>query len=139
MASTLSAGDPNPSDTNPESGPRKIVLHILCPQLPRYRWTFHDFTLSSTVARVKARISESVPGHPTPASQRLIYCGKPVANDDLVLQNVLEPVEVNIPMYWVIHLLTHVAVYGVYYTRSSPSSSDTIYSYAIFHRLLHYD
>ncbi|RJE19360.1 Conserved fungal protein [Aspergillus sclerotialis] len=94
MASTPSAENPNPSDTNEESNPRKIVLHVLCPTLPSpNRFTFHDFTLSSTVASLKTRLSESIPSRPTPAIQKLIYCGKPIANDGLTLQSVLEPVE----------------------------------------------
>ena len=97
MASTPSTENPNPSDTNAESNPRKIVLHVLCPTLASpNRFTFHDFTLSSTVASLKTRLSESIPSQPTPAIQKLIYCGKPISNDGLTLQSVLEPVEVNI-------------------------------------------
>lgn len=98
MASTTtSAGNPpsgNPDNTGNAS--EKIVLHVLCPSLPPPgRFTFHDLTLSTSVAILKARISESVPGRPPTAIQRLIYCGRPITNDDQTLKTVLEPVEVS--------------------------------------------
>lgn len=93
---TSISADNTPPSTNPENDSRKIVLHVLCPSLPApNRFTFHDLTLSTTVATLKSRISESVPSRPDATRQRLIYCGKPIANDDLTLQTVLEPVEVS--------------------------------------------
>lgn len=98
MASSLSA-DSAPTDNtptaNPENDSQKLVLHVLCPSLPgRNKFTFDDLTPSTTVATLKIRISESLPNRPSTAIQRLIYCGKPIANDDLALKTVLEPVEV---------------------------------------------
>lgn len=98
MASTTTSTD-NPPSGNPESTEdtsQKIVLHVLCPSLPPPgRFTFHDLTLSTSVASLKSRISESVPSRPPTTIQRLIYCGKPITNDAQTLKTVLEPVEVS--------------------------------------------
>lgn len=83
--------------TNSENDSQKIALHVLCPTLPwPNRFTLDKVTLSTTIAALKSRISESIPSRPPATSQRLIYCGKPITNDDLTLRSVLEPVEVSV-------------------------------------------
>lgn len=96
MASNTTT-DKTPPSTDPENDSQEIVLHVLCPTLPwPNRFTFDKVTLSTTIAALKSRISESIPRRPPATSQRLIYGGKPITNDDLTLRSVLEPVEVSV-------------------------------------------
>ncbi|KAA8651503.1 uncharacterized protein ATNIH1004_000391 [Aspergillus tanneri] len=79
-----------PTDVSTKS-PQGFVLHVLCPSLPPpNRFTFKDLTPSTTVAGLKTHISQFVPNHPAPETQRLIYRGKPLANDGVSLQSVLD-------------------------------------------------
>ncbi|KAL4913494.1 hypothetical protein BDW62DRAFT_192316 [Aspergillus aurantiobrunneus] len=80
------------TDAEGESGPRGFILHVLCPSLPPpNRFTFNELPLSITVADLKARISQSIPSHPTPNSQRLLYLGKLLSDDNLTLQSLFGP------------------------------------------------
>lgn len=79
-----------------EGSPRMVTLHVLCPSLPPpNRFTFNDLALSATVAQLKALITQSLPTHPAAATQRLIYGGKPLTNDNATLEVVLGPGEVS--------------------------------------------
>ncbi|PWY90045.1 hypothetical protein BO70DRAFT_359036 [Aspergillus heteromorphus CBS 117.55] len=72
--------------------PRSFVLHVLCPSLPPpNKFSLEGLSPSSTVAALKARISQTIPSEPSPESQRLIYRGKPLINDVVTLRDVLEP------------------------------------------------
>lgn len=74
-----------------------IVLHILCPSFPPpSRFTINNVPLSTTVAALKARISDSISSRPSPESQRLIYRGKPLSDNNAILRDILEPVDVSI-------------------------------------------
>ncbi|KAL4941382.1 hypothetical protein BDV06DRAFT_4823 [Aspergillus oleicola] len=69
-----------------------FTLHVLCPSLPPpNRFTFDDLPLSDTVADLKSRISRSIPSHPTPNSQKLLYLGKILSQDDVTLRSLFEP------------------------------------------------
>ncbi|KKK13177.1 hypothetical protein ARAM_006773 [Aspergillus rambellii] len=73
------------------NSPQSLVLHVLCPSIPQpNRFTLRDLPLSTTVGNLKARLSQSIPTRPPPESQRLFYLGKPLVNDDLTLQAVLD-------------------------------------------------
>lgn len=61
------------------------------------RFTLHDLPRSTTVAGLKTRISQSIPSQPLPESQRLIYRGKPLVNQNEMLQGILEPPGVSNP------------------------------------------
>ncbi|KAE8377840.1 hypothetical protein BDV26DRAFT_281567 [Aspergillus bertholletiae] len=92
MTSSSIPSDKSLSDSSPASGAPEFILHVLCPSLPPpNRFTFNDLVPSITIAGLKARISQSIPNRPSPETQRLIYRGKPISNDDLPLQKVLEP------------------------------------------------
>nr|XP_001389810.2 hypothetical protein ANI_1_3326014 [Aspergillus niger CBS 513.88] len=71
--------------------PQSIVLHVLCPSLPPpNRFTLHDISPSTTISTLKARIAQTIPSEPSPETQRLIYRGKPLTNDAVALNDVLE-------------------------------------------------
>ncbi|KAE8355313.1 hypothetical protein BDV28DRAFT_129092 [Aspergillus coremiiformis] len=92
MTSSSTPSDNSLSNTISTSGAQGFVLHVLCPSLPPpNRFTFNDLVPSITIAGLKARISQSIPNRPPPETQRLIYRGKPISNDDATLQRVLEP------------------------------------------------
>lgn len=75
-----------------------MVLHVLSPSLEApNRLTFNDLPLTTTVAELKERISQSIPSRPSADKQRLIYRGKPLVNDRAMLQNILEPPDVSCP------------------------------------------
>ncbi|KAL4880978.1 hypothetical protein BJY04DRAFT_190538 [Aspergillus karnatakaensis] len=77
---------------NAGNGAEGFILHVLCPSLPQpNRFTFKDLSLSITVADLKARISQSIPSHPSPDTQRLLYLGKLLTNDNVTLQSLFEP------------------------------------------------
>ncbi|GFF23094.1 hypothetical protein IFM46972_00548 [Aspergillus udagawae] len=75
-----------------ETGPRSITLHVLCPSLPN-RFTFDDLPLSTTVAGLKARLTESIPSRPAPSNQRLIWRGRALLDDAMTLESVLGPMD----------------------------------------------
>ncbi|PYH69592.1 uncharacterized protein BO88DRAFT_487710 [Aspergillus vadensis CBS 113365] len=71
--------------------PQSIALHVLCPSLPPpNRFTLHDISPSITISSLKARIAQTIPSEPSPETQRLIYRGKPLTNDAVALNDVLE-------------------------------------------------
>jgi hypothetical protein len=76
-----------------EAVPRSITLHVLCPSLPN-RFTFDDLPLSTTVAGLKARLTESIPSRPAPSNQRLIWRGRALLDDAMTLESVLGPTDV---------------------------------------------
>ncbi|KAL2006576.1 hypothetical protein VTN00DRAFT_9244 [Thermoascus crustaceus] len=91
MASSSVASE-NASTADSGQAPRTMVLHVLSPSLDApNRLTFNDLPLTTTVAELKARISQSIPSRPSSDKQRLIYRGKPLVNDSAMLQNILEP------------------------------------------------
>ncbi|KAK1146939.1 hypothetical protein N8T08_002266 [Aspergillus melleus] len=91
MASSSVASDAANPPTDQSSSSQDLVLHVLCPSLPPpNRFTFNDLTPSTTVASLKARISQSLPGQPSSETQRLIYRGKPLASDSIPLGNMLD-------------------------------------------------
>ncbi|KAE8142611.1 hypothetical protein BDV38DRAFT_127472 [Aspergillus pseudotamarii] len=93
MTSSCAPSDNSLSNSNATSGTQAFILHVLCPSLPPpNRFTFNDLAPSIRIAGLKARISQSIPNRPPPETQRLIYRGKPISNDDWTLQKVLEPV-----------------------------------------------
>lgn len=76
-----------------ESPPRSITLHVLCPSL-HDRFTFDNLPISTTVAGLKARLTESIPGSPAASNQRLIWRGRALLDDAMTLESVLGPIEV---------------------------------------------
>ncbi|KAE8367140.1 hypothetical protein BDV27DRAFT_79839 [Aspergillus caelatus] len=93
MTSSCAPSDNSLSNSNATSGTQGFILHVLCPSLPPpNRFTFNDLAPSISIAGLKARISQSIPNRPPPETQRLIYRGKPISNDDWTLQKVLDPV-----------------------------------------------
>lgn len=94
-SSAFAEGAPPPSE---ESGsvPANIALHVLSPSLPPpSRFTLNDLPRSTTVTDLKTRISQSIQSQPSPGSQRLIYRGKPLINQNETLQTILEPPDVS--------------------------------------------
>lgn len=76
----------------------KIVLHVLSPSLDApNRITFEELPVALTVAELKARITQAMPTKPHASQQRLIYRGKPLLNDSMVLQQILDPPDVSSP------------------------------------------
>ncbi|KAL4742159.1 hypothetical protein BDV11DRAFT_30101 [Aspergillus similis] len=70
-----------------------FILHVLCPSLPPpNRFTFTNLPLSSTIADLKVRISQTVPSHPAPDNQKLLYLGKLLSDDSVMLQSLFESV-----------------------------------------------
>ncbi|KAL4818627.1 hypothetical protein BDW67DRAFT_156993 [Aspergillus spinulosporus] len=75
------------------NGSGGFILHVLCPSLPPpNRFTFTNLPLSSTIADLKVRISQTVPSRPTPDNQKLLYLGKLLSDNSVTLQSLFEPV-----------------------------------------------
>ncbi|KAF7117388.1 hypothetical protein CNMCM5793_006290 [Aspergillus hiratsukae] len=89
MASGSSSDQPTAALERP---PRSITLHVLCPSL-HDRFTFDNLPISTTVARLKARLTESIPGSPAASNQRLIWRGRALSDDAMTLESVLGPIE----------------------------------------------
>ncbi|KAM5436279.1 hypothetical protein MferCBS31731_005972 [Microsporum ferrugineum] len=69
-----------------------IVLHVVSPSFDaQRRITFNDLPLSTTISEVKAKITQELPSRPPPESQRLIYRGKPLSDNNQVLKHIVEP------------------------------------------------
>ncbi|PGH12042.1 hypothetical protein AJ80_06861 [Polytolypa hystricis UAMH7299] len=81
------------SDSNSET----IILNVLSPsvQAPN-RITLNDLPLSTTVSELKDRLAERLPNTPRPETQRLIYRGRPLSDDEEQLSNILEPSETRV-------------------------------------------
>ncbi|KAL5338499.1 hypothetical protein BJX70DRAFT_366647 [Aspergillus crustosus] len=74
-----------------QNGDGSLILHVLCPSLPPpNRFTLKDLSLSITVGGLKARLSQTLPSHPSPNNQRLLYLGKLLTNDNMTLQSLFE-------------------------------------------------
>ncbi|PGH15901.1 hypothetical protein AJ79_02068 [Helicocarpus griseus UAMH5409] len=74
---------------NPE--PQTIVLHIISPSLEApNRITLDDLPVTINIADLKTRLSETLPNRPGPDTQRLIYRGKPLSNNEEPLSNIVE-------------------------------------------------
>jgi hypothetical protein len=82
--------------SNPNS--RTIILHVLSPspEAPN-RITFNDLPLTTKVSELKDRLYSTLESKPLPETQRLIYRGKPLTNNDEALQNIIEPADVSFP------------------------------------------
>ncbi|KAJ6078563.1 hypothetical protein N7467_008316 [Penicillium canescens] len=66
------------------------TLNILCQILPPPgRFTIENLPLTITVGQLRARISETFPGNPHPSTQRLIYQGKALLDDNVTLGGFL--------------------------------------------------
>jgi hypothetical protein len=89
-AATAAAGDEG------DTSSRTVTLHILCPSQPiPGRFTLNDLPLETTIGELRARITQFLPSQPPPATQRLIYRGRPLTNDSQMLSEILGSVEVS--------------------------------------------
>src|SRR5204862_3067475 len=80
------------------SNAQKIILHILSPSLDTpNRITFDNLPLTTKVSELKDRLYSTLASKPLPETQRLIYRGKPLTNNDEALQNIIEPADVSFP------------------------------------------
>ncbi|EEH50596.2 uncharacterized protein PADG_06675 [Paracoccidioides brasiliensis Pb18] len=71
-----------------------VVLHILSPSLEApNRVTLNDLPLTIKIFDLKTRLSEMLPNRPRPDIQRLIYRGKPLADNEEQLSNIVEPAD----------------------------------------------
>ena len=69
---------------------QNFILHVLSPSadFPN-KITFPDVPTSGTVGQLKLRIWKAVDSGPSPDLQRLIYRGKPLAQDTALLKDVI--------------------------------------------------
>lgn len=49
---------------------------------------------STTIAQLKDKLAAAIATHPVPSTQRLIYGGKRLEQDDVTLEAVLAPIDV---------------------------------------------
>ncbi|KAL1953230.1 hypothetical protein VTO42DRAFT_3372 [Malbranchea cinnamomea] len=78
---------PNSTSSNNET----VDLQILSPSLDTpQRFTLNGLPLSTKVSEVKARITLAVPSRPDPETQRLIYKGRVLSNNDEILSNIVD-------------------------------------------------
>lgn len=93
---TPGAAAATPSGGN-DTSVRTVTIHILSPSLPApSRFTLRDLPLETTVGQLRARITHSLPGHPAPSTQRLIYRGRPLANNNDTMADMFRSVEVGL-------------------------------------------
>lgn len=66
-----------------------FMLHVLSPSadFPN-KITYPDVPISATVGELKIRICDAVDSGPSPELQRLIYRGKPLAQDTAFLKDI---------------------------------------------------
>ncbi|KAA6412087.1 MAG: hypothetical protein FRX48_04237 [Lasallia pustulata] len=71
------------------SGAQTIVLHVLSPstEVPK-KLTFSSVPTSTTVGELKLKIRDAVATKPAPERQRLIYRGKALTNNVIMLRDV---------------------------------------------------
>lgn len=68
-----------------------VDLQILSPSLESpQRFALANLPLSTKISEVKARITLAIPNCPDPETQRLIYKGRVLANNDEVLRNIID-------------------------------------------------
>ena len=68
-----------------------VDLQILSPSLESpQRFTLNDLPLATKVSEVKARITLAIPSRPDPETQRLIYKGRVLSNNDELLRNIID-------------------------------------------------
>lgn len=73
------------------------TLSILCQTLPSPgRFPIHNLALTTTVGQLRVRISETFPGNPHPSTQRLIYQGKALLDDNVTLGDFLPSTNVSL-------------------------------------------
>jgi hypothetical protein len=82
--------------------PHAVTIRILSPSFdPNYFISLDNIPLSTNVRQLKERITSVVAGQPSAAQQRLIYRGRPLLNDNALLQDILEPSQVSSYQGWV--------------------------------------
>lgn len=92
---TVASEDPSVREGG--AGPHAVTIRILSPSFdPNYFVSLDNIPLSSTVRQLKDRITSLVAGQPTATQQRLIYRGRPLLNDNTLLQDILEPSQVSV-------------------------------------------
>lgn len=85
---------PTENDAPENSG--GITIHFVSPSFTTpARYTIRNIPLETTVGDLRLRLSEFIPGHPAPASQRLFFVGRPLRNDDATIAAVIGPLEVS--------------------------------------------
>lgn len=98
-AMPLDAGnslESNNSDPNSQT----ITLHILLPSFEtQNRITFNNLPLTTKISELKDRLYATLANKPLPETQRLIYRGKPLTNNDEALRSIIEPADVSIHKY----------------------------------------
>lgn len=108
MADMLTDNDGNIQATSPQTASgspiARVHLRILSPGqgIPE-TIDIRDIPVETTIAALKNRITLVAPSHPIPESQRLIYQGHVLANNDATLREIFGPsvVSISIGIYLV--------------------------------------
>lgn len=84
----------------------RVTIHFVSPSFTApARYTIRNIPLDTTVGELRLRLSEFIPGHPAPGTQRLFFVGRPLRNDDVTVAAVIGPLEVSTQVNWPFYLL----------------------------------
>lgn len=80
-----------------EAHPESITVKIICPLMRAPNsFMFYNLPLSSTVEELQRRITDTLPNHPPPETQKLIARGKYLSNGKATtLREALSPIDVS--------------------------------------------
>ncbi|KAJ5491348.1 hypothetical protein N7539_002915 [Penicillium diatomitis] len=83
-----------PTAQQSDNSPQMITINVLNPSLPSPgRVTLRDVPLETTVGQLRRQISKSLPNQALSTTQRLIYLGRVLVNDNSTLSETFGPVE----------------------------------------------
>ena len=77
-------------DPSPPEGRTTIDLKILSPspEVGTGGLQLRNVAVNTTIGALKSAITDTIPSHPGPERQRLIYLGRALARDEEELQNI---------------------------------------------------
>lgn len=59
-------------------------------------YVLREVPVSLTIADLRARLTQAIPSHPAPATQRLIFLGRRLVNDNMTIAEVIGGLVVSI-------------------------------------------
>lgn len=81
---------------------RSVTIRVFC-STDHTPYVLRAVPVSLTIAGLRTRLAQAIPSHPAPASQRLIFLGRRLANDDMTIAEVITGLVVSIFAIWSTH------------------------------------
>lgn len=74
---------------------RSVTIRVFCSG-DHTPYELRELPVSLTIADLRARLTQAMPSHPAPATQRLFFLGRRLMNDNMTIAEVINGLEVSI-------------------------------------------